>query len=509
MSPRRPRALRLLALLSFALLPTVGVAVRALADDASDDPASEAQEPTPQAPTFPQVKKSRAGKGHDGHDNDGREGDGARARARVLESMPQTPTVLINVTARELPASPDILLLGRRGVAALARCLADNTDAGLRVVCASFLGRIGDKQALPALQTALDDWEPPVREAVIEALGRIPDASSIDPLIKLYGKGEHTIPILHALGAIGHRKFIAFLRKALFEPKEGDAAAFEALWRCRHGMSRDTLVGDVGKALGLNNDPLVLSATRAAAELRSTALVSHLVGLLEHNNPTIRNKAVYALGVIGDKAATKALLAKLPSVRDGRMLNNIAFALERLDREAFYQSIHQLIEHKQAVIRLNSAFVLGDVGRPEGLPMLEKTLGDPSDLVKTTTVVAMGKIADAKEVPRLEPLVDSANLSLKEESIYAIFAMAGKAKADLVYDKLFESKHESLHRRAALALGALGDPRVRDYLLACVDRMGARRRTSTASFTREGSPRIGGRLLLSWVTGRPGLDPSS
>ncbi|APR83672.1 Hypothetical protein A7982_09021 [Minicystis rosea] len=464
--------------LAAALVPTLGVAVRAVADE----PEAKAKTETAE-----------------------------QAKKRVLAAMQGDATALINVTGRELPASPDILTLGRRGTAALTRCLADNADEGVRRSCAAMLGYIGDRSALPGLQAALEDWEPAVRTSVVRALTRIPDASSIDPLAKLFARKDETPEVrglvLDALGAIGHRKAVAVLRKELGKkPEEGQedhrAKAFDALWKSRHVMSRDTLIGDVADALESKNDALVLAATLAAAELRAPKLTGKLQPLMDHANAEIRNKAVYALGLIGDKTAEKALLAKLPGVRDGRMLNNIAFALERLDRDGFYASIRQIVEHKQAIIRLNAAFVLGDVKRPEGLPLLEKALGDPSDLVRTSAAVALGKIGDVKAIPALEKVVNADNPSLREEAIYAVFAISGGKRADLVHDKLFTSTREETKQRAAIALGKMGDTRVREYLLSCLEKRRCRPGQVDHYVHTDKDASVGGRILLDWARGR-------
>jgi HEAT repeat protein len=489
MKPRSHR-FALPVILAAALLPTLGVAFRAVADEPDPDAEAEAPEKTARKNKAPAPEKTRQ---------------------RVLASMPGDATALINVSARELPASPDILALGRRGTPALARCLADNADDDVRRSCAVMLGFIGDRAALPALHAALDDWERPVRLAVVRALERIPDPSSIDALVKLHGRkdesGDVRAAVLQALGAIGHKKAVGFLRRELVkEPEKGAddqrATAFHALWRSRHVMSRETLVGDVADALGSGHDALVLASVYAAAELRAPRLTGKLVPLLDHGNAEVRNKAVYALGLIGDKTAEKALLAKLPGVRDGRMLNNIAFALERLDRDGFYASIKQVIEHKQAIIRLNAAFVLGDVKRPEGLPLLEKALADPSDLVKTSAAVALGKIGDDKAIPLLEKLVDAPNPSLREEAIFAIFAISGGKRADLLHDKLFGGKREDARKRAALSLGKIGDARVRDYLLTCLEKRQCRASQADAFVHADKDPSVGGRLLLDWSRGR-------
>lgn len=479
------------ALVVLSLLPAMGVTMRAFADEEEPE-AGDSHVDAPEAP--PQESPFAA-------------------RKRVLGAMASDASVLINVTDREMPASPDILNLGKRATKALQRGLADNVDMNVRQTCAMVLGTLGDRGALPTLQAALDDWEPSVRHTVIGALGRIPDPSSFDPLMKLFQRKDeepyNKTRILETLGALSTQKAVTVLRDELRrKPKEGQEdmrpVAFQALWMSRHLMARETLIGDVAGALRSENDALVLAATEASDELRSPRLVAPLIPLMEHPNAGVRNKAVYALGLIGDKTATKALLAKLPDVRDARMLNNIAFALERLDRAAFYGSIKGVIEHKQAIIRLNAAFVVGDVKRPEGLALLEKALSDPSDYVKTSAVVAMGKLGTQDAIKPLERFVDSPNLGLRQEAIYALHALSGGKRGDLIYSKLFESGREPSKRRAAIELGKAGDARARDYLLTCVEQSSCSI-SEVEGFLRADAakaPQVGGRLLLSWARGR-------
>ena len=438
------------------------------------------------------------------------------ARERVLAAIPNDPSILINVTGREMPASPDILNLGKRGTRALERGLSDNVDENIRVTCALVLGRLGDRRALPTLQTALADWEPRVRYWVIEALRNIPDPTSFDPLLKLYARKDETsanrAAILHALGALSDQKAVRVLRRELRKEPDKDERdlrvhAFEALWSSRHLMARTTLAGDVSYALRSDNKPLVLAATEASAELRSPSHVAALVPLMEDRNSNIRNKAVYALGRIGDKRATRALLDRLPQVREARMLNNIAFALERLDRDSFFEAIAKLIAHKQAIIRLNAAYVIGDVQRPEGRAMLEKALEDPSDYVKTSTIAALGKLGDDKAIAPLQEFVDDPNLSIRQEAIYAIHELSGHQHLGLVHDKLFKSKNDAVRRRAAITLGKASDPRVRPYLLACLEWGRCRLRDVEPFLRASKHPSVPQRLLLAWSQGRGDLTP--
>jgi len=438
-------------------------------------------------------------------------------RQRVLAQIPSNPAVLINVKQRDMPASPDILELGKRSTAALERCLADNVDASLRNLCAVMLEALGDRRALGTLQAALDDWDSGVRRRAVSALGVIPDPSSVNPLIALYRRkdeeSEVRAAVLNTLASISDRRVVRLLRHELrLRTSEHDddfrAQAFDALWANRHLMARPTLIGDTLFALRSDNDALVLGATLAAAELRSPRLVSALMPLMEHSWPEIRNKAVYTLGRIGDKKATKALLAHLPKVRESRMLNNIAFALERLDKKAFYQSIAALVRHKQAVIRLNAAFVLGDVRRAEGLPLLSEALKDKSDFVRASAVAAIGKLgtdeaAAGRASKLLEPLSTDPSLSLRQEAIYALHALTKGGRADLIYQQLFAKldrrKFPAQIRRAALALGHAGDERVRGYLLGCM--LGGSCSVAEVGpfLARHADAGVKGRVLLAWA----------
>jgi HEAT repeat protein len=443
------------------------------------------------------------------------------ARRRVLAKIPDDPSVLINVTDREIPSSPDILNLGKRSTRALEKCLSDNVDAGIRQMCAILLGHIGDRRALPTLQAALEDWEAPVRGSVVYALYRMPDKSSYEPLAKLFGRKDEdpTIrgSILRTMGALSDQRAVKLLRSELRRkpgPKgETDEAggpdlrvqAFHALWRSRHLLAPTTLVGDVVLALQSDNVELQLAGIEAATELRSPQLVQPLVPLMDRPQSRVRNRAVYALGLIGDKAATKALLGLVPRVRESRILNNIAFALERLDHDAFYTAIRQLVEHKQAMIRLNAAFVVGDVKKPEGLPLLRKALEDPNDLVKTSAIVAMGKIGTPDVIPLLEKYVDSSNLAMRQEAIYSIYNASGGKRLDLIHDKLFLSNQEPIKRRAAIELGKTGDTRPRDFLLSCLESSRCDLDELRPWLQKDKDASISGRLLLAWAKGRSDL----
>src|SRR5439155_1820480 len=177
------------------------------------------------------------------------------------------------------------------------------------------------------------------------------------------------------------------------------------------------LVDEVDRALRSDDANLKYAAALKAASVASPKLVKALVRQIDAPDDNLRNKSIRALGLIGDKRAEPALLALLPKVRDARLLNNVAFALERIDRPAFFAEVERLITHKQAVIRMNAAFVVGDVRRADGAPLLARALADPSDRVRLEAIEAAAKLPDP--APLLRQALHDASEGVRLQSVAA------------------------------------------------------------------------------------------
>jgi len=488
------------------------------------------------------------------------------ATSALVEAAGRDPIALVNVSAADMPASPDILFLGKRSTRALERCLADNADAHLRAVCAGMLGTLGDRSALPALHAALGDWETEVRLEVVRALAKLPADQSVDPLLALYARTDEEMivrrAILPTLGAICHPKGVALIRRELDKPRKqlatrgGDLRrpALQAPWRCRHRVSPSVIVDEVTRGLApprsndrdvevmlvANDAELVRDAIGKAAQLRSGRFMNALIPLVFSPDDKTQNRAIQALGLLGDARAVPALVRLLPTARNARLLNNIAFALQRLDERAFTKEIQRMVTHKQGVIRMNAAFVLGDLRQAKGLPLLERSLADPSERVQLEAVLAIAKLAPAAEavrllekataspsastraiaieavaehgnehsIPVLEKLLGQAAPGPHDEMIlHAIYRLSGGKRSDLIFERLYRGQDQEARKRAAILLGKAGDGRVREYLITCFE-------TDRCPFPEvEGflraeaakDPVVAGHVLWMWLGGRDDL----
>src|SRR5262249_40956375 len=113
---------------------------------------------------------------------------------------------------------------------------------------------------------------------------------------------------------------------------------------------------------------------------------------------------------------------------------------------------------------------------------------------------------DAKGAENLlERYVDDPNPSLKRAAIYAIYALSGYKRTDLVYDKLLAPPDSPFKVEAAVALGKAGDSRVTQDLLTCLELSQCNFSEVEAFLRTSKSKDVPGRALLAWTKGRSDL----
>ena len=200
-----------------------------------------------------------------------------RVRA-ALDADPIPLPVLLERIAAE--TDPDVLgvlvwAVVRHGPAATGPLidLLGSSRAGVRLHLVHALDKLGERAAVPALRTMLDDPEPAIRAAAVTALGRLGDERALPDLIGLLGTPDEP------LGAAVTDALIGF----------GDAAA-EAL----------------------NTAPPADPAARAQAvevleQLDGPAARSALVARADDPDPRVRLAAVFALAEVPGEAAEAAI----------------------------------------------------------------------------------------------------------------------------------------------------------------------------------------------------------
>jgi len=431
-------------------------------------------------------------------------------KAQVLAAMPTNPGVLINIHKGLFPATADITLLGQRATPALRKGLLGNTLAAVRWRSAQVLTQLRDASARPELHQALSDWSPAVRHQAMQALAYLGDASSVPHLIKRLTDKQETmtnrVAALRALGKIGDgRAAQAIVDQYGHSPDQAYVrrAAILALWDLRRRVPAATVRKLLHRGLADSDALVVRRAAIASGIARDGSALPRLQKLLKGNDRMLRNVAAYVLGRIGDKAAIPILVGALPAVRSGRLLNNISFALKRLGDPKLWSRLSGLLQHRQAFIRLNAAYTVGEMKLLQGRAQLQQMTADPNRLVRINAVVALAKLNDRRAIPTLLSVIQ-ANKGQGELQRWALrgvlFLSAKKRYRDHYLTLSLRGRHQ---REAALALAAAGDQRAAPLLYPLVRQRHDRQAWKAAGTLR--SPVLN-QLLLNQLQAALGRD---
>lgn len=393
---------------------------------------------------------------------------------RVLHLLPTQDDLLVNLDPADLPSTTDMVRLGKRATPAIINGLVNSMSAEVRSSCAAVLTATRDPRALVALTDALDDPQDGVRYLALQALGMVESRAATPRLLALLDKPGVAPYVrseaVRSLGRIGDPKAVEALQRRF--RKTWDPAAQEALWDMRMqlgaGDLEDIVVPPLEQASRDGGPPnvVVAFAVERAGDLKLDDAVDTLIDLYPAL-PSLQNRIVYNLGRIGDRSALKFLRSKLDSTGDGRLMNNVTFALQRLGEDVA-PFLGQALADRRAYIRYNAAFVAGDLREGRLLDALVTALGDPNDVVRSEAAVALGRIGDAKAAPALEATLAYDNEVVHRDVLLSLATIDYPKWRDRVVAELLPSEQPSVRNKAAQFLAARRDPELVGPVLAAL-----------------------------------------
>jgi len=187
----------------------------------------------------------------------------------------------------------------KEGMQGLCEALCDE-DIHMRRMAAHFLGTTGDTQVIPNLIDAFQDPDKMVRAGAMDALVAI-GSPAVEDLIEALQKDDWVMRyrVAEALGRIA------------------DERTIEPLLGCL-GDRKDHVRYIGAKGLGISG------------EMRA---VPEIIPLLSDENEFVRRSAATALGELGGEAAFEALEASLSGETSERVQDIITSALEQMKKE--------------------------------------------------------------------------------------------------------------------------------------------------------------------------------
>jgi HEAT repeat protein len=319
-------------------------------------------------------------------------------------------------------------------------------DAGLRAGAAKALGGMGPaaKDAVPALVAILGNQDPEVQREVIDALGSIGAEAQPKVVEALQGsEARQRSGAALALGAMHTAaKDAAPAMMARLDTETDPAVRSNLLTALpRVGADPAALIPRLIEGIKDESEPIRHASVNGLLTLPSAQkpVVDALIALLQDPNPTLRERAAYVLGRLGDYAAPA-----VPAMIDAASQPNAPAAFqdalvqigipavppllataEKVDPAAItpeywvvkvLQSmggiavgpVSRSLTHTNTSVRLLAVRVLGELGRDaeDAVPALIQRLDDPDLRVRASTLSAL--IAANAPMKNIEPRLHTA-----------------------------------------------------------------------------------------------------
>ncbi len=373
----------------------------------------------------------------------------------------------IRIFASDILGSTD----SRLAVAPLCEALLKDHEVNVRYQAAVSLGELAFAEASSCLGKAMEDDEW-VQFAVIEALAKIRDASSVGALVKALDRSSDLVAsmIVDALGEIGNIKAVTMLLKRMDASPE---------------VLRNKIVKAVVRILG--GKALSLLSTAERERFRE-----YLLAALADDEEDVQDAAVSGLGSVGGEAAATAVLAHAARIDRDRHPERYEHAVTALREMGLTDSLGRALREGGDARRMAALDVLAALPCPacSGLVMdafpdlpeemrpaaahalaaiageeaaeffLELLGGEDEALLLEAVSFLGGKLRLAAAGEAVFALLGHPSDAVKEAALDACVAIGGEG-LDARFREMFASEEPMDRLMAVYALGKMG---VRDHM---------------------------------------------
>jgi HEAT repeat protein len=343
----------------------------------------------------------------------------------------------------------------------------DSENPRIRQGVLTVLARLGTRNEADAISRHADDDDAEVRLAVVKALGIIGGITAIRTLVERFGDGDARV-VAAAIGSLVTLAGQPVLNEILLD---------RLRHTCHAQIKRNILY-----TMGQLKHP------------------SHIMPLLEHlgnSRYLVRMAAAQALVLFGDRVrepvqdcmalnpipidplvqvavASDHVLSRIQAIRVlGRLRNSRALhALQELGDDTSEVIAETAVIAAELVRcssweRAKAAWILGELGRPESIPILLANLADQSLDVRAACIAALRRIRDKAAAPAIARQAQmETDPDMIAECLKALNELGefGGEVRDLLLQSLNHPAH-AVRLEAVRALGHVPDAHVADLLI--------------------------------------------
>ncbi len=234
------------------------------------------------------------------------------------------------------------------------------------------------------------------------------------------------------------------------------------------GTSADTTdpFEEIVKELSKASDPSQrVHAAELLGQLGDRRATKPLIAALDDPDHGVRRAVALALGQLRDHQAVPPLLKVLQTSSDPSVRGAVAFALGLIEDRTAVEPLIRTLKDPDASVRISSAIALGRLGDPRAV---EPLLALPHDKAHRTCLpiaIALGQIKSERAIrPLLDGLSDE-NPDVCQNTAIALVLIGNKSEVEPLI-KALQSQNPIVRRSAAYALGLLNDKRATTPLVA-------------------------------------------
>ena len=302
---------------------------------------------------------------------------------------------------------------GNKAASGMLRNMLGDRDKYVRVAAARALWELGSPAGMKTVLGIINDVpaqgpitvtntplvelkiisQNKIRENAMEAYAGMKGEKASDLLYKL--KNDNYGPIRDAaareLARLGHDDELAQFTEALGDEDEGIRyQGASVLARVCNSAASGLLAGEQSMRVRI----AALDALKCAPEKKEAA--AELLKLAEDQNPTIKFKAVAALGGIKDPKVKEKLSAVATETRDIRLRITAQKGLMLAGAAPDLNTARDALSAASADIRLEAVSVIASFPADDALPLLAQALDDQDTRVKLAGALQTLKIASRK-----------------------------------------------------------------------------------------------------------------
>lgn len=262
-------------------------------------------------------------------------------------------------------------------VACLCDALLKDPEVNVRYQAAVSLGDLGKHEAAKCLNKALADEEW-VQFAVIEALAKIRDESSVSALVGALGKSTDLVAsmIVDALGEIGNLKAVTMLIRHL----DTSPAAL-----------RNKICKAVVKILGARSLSLL-------SENERVKFGEYLLAAITDEDTEIQDAVIHGMAFMGGEKASRAVLDLASTFDRDRDQDRVDLAVQSLATMGMSQALAQALAEGDQNRAMLAVGALSRVGGPEVSQLFMDVFWKRDRDVQRLIAEALLKVAGAEAV---------------------------------------------------------------------------------------------------------------